>query len=184
MICGFTARMASSSRPSRERTPGRRLVAKMSAWATSWCSTSRACGLVRSSPMDRLPRLAYWKAKSMPSTVAVIPAVRSPRYGSPVNGCSTFTTSAPQSARTAVARGTKTKEATSTTRTPLRISYMSLLHSSSAMATGGSEPSGRLDARPRPPPWLLSRSTGSKSDAPPRTGSRPAAVAPRSPATT
>src|SRR3954467_8880224 len=41
-----------------------------------------------------------------------------PRIGSPKVGCSTLTTSAPQSLRTAAAAGTKAYMATSTTLTP------------------------------------------------------------------
>src|SRR6202043_4179854 len=55
-----------------------------------------------------------------PGTLPAAPnALPKPRWASPVTGCSIFTTSAPQSARTAPADGTKVNCATSSTRTPL-----------------------------------------------------------------
>src|ERR1700694_3618377 len=48
----------------------------------------------------------------------MIPEAINARCGSPPTGCSTLTTSAPQSAMTAPAAGTKVHAATSSTRTP------------------------------------------------------------------
>src|SRR5271156_6359261 len=58
-------------------------------------------------------------ANDDPGTVAAAPnTLTKPRWASPVTGCSIFTTSAPQSASTAPADGTKVNWATSSTRTP------------------------------------------------------------------
>src|SRR5690606_14562563 len=58
--------------------------------------------------------------KLRPAAVGPAPAdpIRSDRMGSPYDACSTLTTSAPQSARTAPAAGTNHHCATSTTLTP------------------------------------------------------------------
>src|SRR3954453_11944544 len=61
----------------------------------------------------------------------------SPRCGSPPSGCSTFSTSAPHSARTAPAAGTNVQAATSRTLTPARTSC-----TWSSRSVGGSELGG------------------------------------------
>src|ERR1700727_1483320 len=85
-------------------------------------STGRASELSRPRPTLRFPRLgaSIMGANDDPGTVAAAPnTLTKPRWASPVTGCSIFTTSAPQSARTAPADGTKVNCATSSTRTPL-----------------------------------------------------------------
>ena len=76
--------------------------------STSSISTSRPSGVAMSRPMARLPRLFSSKMWAMPSTFAGTPQAAVLREGSPARGCSTFSTSAPQSARMAPAAGTKT----------------------------------------------------------------------------
>src|ERR1700727_1995154 len=85
-------------------------------------SRGRASELSSASPTLRFPRLGPYMigANDDPGTVAAAPnTLTSPRWASPVTGCSIFTTSAPQSASTAPADGTKVNCATSRTRTPL-----------------------------------------------------------------
>ena len=69
-------------------------------------------------PMLRLPRLACSIRKLIWPVLSAPPTVSSPRCASPRVGCSTLITSAPQSASTAPADGTKVYSATSRTRTP------------------------------------------------------------------
>src|SRR5262249_31392350 len=69
-------------------------------------------------PTRRLPRVDCSIMKLPPPVGGKKPDVTSPRCGSPVTGCSTLTTSAPQSASTAPPDGTNHHCATSTTRTP------------------------------------------------------------------
>src|SRR3954463_1373988 len=74
-----------------------------------------------SMPMLRLPRFGCSIMKfGMPPLPPISPDVINPRCGSPVTGCSTLITSAPQSASTAPAAGTNVHVATSRTRTPAR----------------------------------------------------------------
>src|SRR5262249_58516647 len=80
--------------------------------------TARPAALARSNPTLRLPRFDCSIMKLTPPVGGKNPAVTSPRCGSPVTGCSTLTTSAPQSASTAPAEGTNHHCATSITRTP------------------------------------------------------------------
>ena len=165
MILGFTARMSSTSIFSRRRAAGRKLVRKTSAASISRCSTSRPSGLLRSIPMLRLPRLGCSTMKLTPPVLGISPEVISPRCGSPLTGCSTFSTSAPQSASTAPAAGTNHHCATSTTRTgrpvqnflgrivsalrPSNQSLAALLRSSTGHRCGASDSPGRLPwARP------------------------------------
>src|SRR5215470_4433414 len=65
----------------------------------------------------RLPRLKISHMKVRPFVPGLIPAIVSPRIGSPC-GASTLTTFAPRSARTAPADGTNAHIDTSTTRIP------------------------------------------------------------------
>ena len=76
---------------------------------------------------------------TMPPLPPAIPDVIRPRLGSPVSGCSTLITSAPQSASTAPAAGTNVHEATSNTRTPASALAMMAfpLRVSSVVATDG-----------------------------------------------
>ena len=67
--------------------------------------------------MLRFPRLANSIDGLTPGPP--MPWVTRPRYPSPVTGCSTLMTSAPQSASSAPATGTNTQLASSTTFTPL-----------------------------------------------------------------
>src|SRR5438477_7135891 len=67
--------------------------------------------------MPRLPRLSSWKAGLTSGWNGTSPVAARPRSGSPSGG-SIFTTSAPQSARTAAADGTATQMPSSRTRMP------------------------------------------------------------------
>src|SRR6516162_1335725 len=124
MIFGLTALMSSTSILKRFLVPGRKLVRNTSDRRASSYSTSTPSGVLTSRPMLRLPRLACSKlGLGSPSTLYA-PVSRSPRCGSPVTGCSTLMTSAPQSASTAPADGTNHHCATSTTRMPFRTCSM------------------------------------------------------------
>src|ERR1044071_481134 len=70
--------------------------------------------------MLRFPRLGCSMRKVIPPLLlpGITPLDTRPRCGSPVSGCSTLITSAPQSASTAPAAGTNVHAASSTTRTP------------------------------------------------------------------
>src|SRR5512143_3261578 len=110
---GFTARSASSPIPSRSITPGRNDSTTASARAASLRSAAAPSALRRSSATERLPRFSAWYASDC-----------SPRSGgsqrsqSPPRGSSTFTTSAPSSARIQVANGPGRSRVRSRTRTP------------------------------------------------------------------
>jgi hypothetical protein len=87
---------------------------------TSSSNTGRVWFSARDSPTLRLPRLgaSTMGENEIPGAVAERPAtVTSPRCASPVTGFSILMTSAPQSASTAPAEGTKVNCATSRTRT-------------------------------------------------------------------
>src|SRR5258708_1515004 len=121
MICGLTAGTESTSMPSLGRARGRKFVRKTSLVRMSSCSTRVASGFSRDRPMLRLPRLgpSIIGAKLDPCEMRSWPrALMRPRPASPRSACSTLMTSAPQSARTAPADGTKVNCATSRTRTP------------------------------------------------------------------
>src|SRR5271165_7157206 len=118
MIVGLTARMSATSMPRRARASGRKLVRKMSLRRASSRSTSLPDGRSRAIPMLRFPRLGCsMSGWNEPWATPPVP-IWSPRWASPVTACSTLTTSAPQSARTAPAAGVKVNCATSTIRTP------------------------------------------------------------------
>src|SRR3546814_2559188 len=76
--------------------------------------------------MLRLPRLGC-SIIGLTTGSSFAPAIESmPRCVSPRTGCSTFITSAPHSASTAPAAGTKTNWATSSTRTPFITCFIPL----------------------------------------------------------
>src|SRR6201996_602203 len=103
------------------RAEGRGVVRNTSLRRTSSSKTGRASALSSASPTLRLPRLgaSMIGAKEDPGLLAAAPStLTSPRWASPVTGCSILTTSAPQSASTAPADGTYVNCATSRTRTP------------------------------------------------------------------
>ena len=116
-------RVAARSRPRARcrawsRAAGRRLVTNTSAVSTSDIRMSRPSSVLMSRPSARLPRLPTSKRCDTPLTRAGTPQAATWRTGSPHDGCSIFSTSAPQSARMAADAGTNTKLATSSTRTP------------------------------------------------------------------
>ena len=119
MMSGLILRTSSSSMPSRRRAAGRKFVRNTSLVRISSCRTCSAPGCSSARPMLRLPRLgcSIKGAKDPLPTGMPIRALR-PRWASPVSACSTLMTSAPQSAKTAPAAGTKVNCATSSTRTP------------------------------------------------------------------
>src|SRR6266568_793058 len=117
MTEGLSRRTSSTSIRRRLRAPARRLVMKTSADSTSRESRRRPPGALRSTATDRLPRLADWKNGSTPRYTLCRPNVARPRYGSPDSGSSTLMTWAPHSLSTDPAMGTKTWDATSSTRT-------------------------------------------------------------------
>src|SRR5512138_203475 len=110
---GFTARSASSPSPSRSMTPGRNDSTTASARAARRRNAAAPAGWRRSSATERFPRFSAWYASDC-----------SPRSGgsqrsqSPPRGSSTFTTSAPRSARIHVANGPGRSRVRSRTRTP------------------------------------------------------------------
>src|SRR4051794_5321322 len=119
MMFGLRARMCSTSIFIDWRAAGRKLVRKTSAVSASLYRSSSPSSLRMSMPMLRLPRFGCSIMKfGMPPPPPIRPEVISPRCGSPVSGCSTLMTSAPQSAKTAPAAGTNVHVATSMTRTP------------------------------------------------------------------
>src|SRR5262249_43555338 len=69
-------------------------------------------------PTLRLLRLPFSTKKLCPFAPGMIPELIKPRSGSPRTGCSILMTSAPQSASTVPAPGTKNHSATSSIRTP------------------------------------------------------------------
>src|SRR6266571_280379 len=117
MTEGLSWRTSSTSIRRRLRAPARRLVMKTSADSTSRESRRRPPGALRSTATDRLPRLADWKNGSTPRYTLCRPNVARPRYGSPDSRSSTLMISAPHSPSTDPAMGTKTWDATSSTRT-------------------------------------------------------------------
>src|ERR1700730_6308 len=122
MMSGLTGRTSSTSMDSFVRDDGRKFVRNTSLRVISSSSKGRASVLSSASPTLRFPRLgaSMIGANDDPGTVAAAPnTFTNPRWASPVTGCSIFTTSAPQSASTAPADGTKVNCATSRTRTPL-----------------------------------------------------------------
>src|SRR5579884_3477555 len=118
MMSGLALRMSSTSRWSRWRASGRKLIRKTSASLHRSISTAWPSGWSRARPMLRLPRfgcsISGWKE---PAATPPVPSL-SPRWASPATACSTLITSAPQSARTAPAEGVKVNWATSTFLTP------------------------------------------------------------------
>src|SRR5579884_1082709 len=100
--------------PSRSRKPGRKLSTRTSEVPRRRSRTGRAPGSCRSRVIERLLRLSARKVGLSP------PQKGGPhwRASSPPTGCSTFTTSAPSSARIIVAKGPATLRASSRTRTP------------------------------------------------------------------
>src|SRR6202012_6021680 len=122
MMSGFTRRTASTSIESFLRDDGREFVRNTSLRRISSSRRGRASELSSARPTLRFPRLgaSMIGANDDPGTVAAAPnTLTKPRWASPVTGCSIFTTSAPQSASTAPADGTKVNWATSSTRTPV-----------------------------------------------------------------
>src|ERR1700730_12921630 len=122
MMSGLTGRTSSTSMDSFVRDDGRKFVRNTSLRVISSSSKGRASELSSASPTLRFPRLgaSMIGANDDPGTVAAAPnTLTNPRWASPVTGCSIFTTSAPQSASTAPADGTKVNWATSSTRTPV-----------------------------------------------------------------
>ena len=119
MMSGLILRTSSSSMPSRRRAAGKKLVRNTSLVRISSCRTCNAPGCSSARPMLRLPRLgcSIKGAKDPLPTGMPIRSLR-PRWASPFSACSTLMTSAPQSAKTAPAAGTKVNCATSSTRTP------------------------------------------------------------------
>ncbi len=57
MMSGLRARMAGSSRPSSAAFPPRKFSTQTSQLSASFNTTSRPAGFLRSSEMERLPRL-------------------------------------------------------------------------------------------------------------------------------
>src|SRR6516164_708275 len=119
MMLGLRARMSSTSICKRLRAAGRKLVRNTSDVSARRYSSSSPPGVARSRPTLRFPRLGCSIMKlTEVGPLGTSPEVMRPRCGSPVSGCSTLITSAPQSQRTAPAEGTKVQEATSSTLTP------------------------------------------------------------------
>src|SRR4051812_18348484 len=106
--------------------------------------TSRPSSVPRSSATDRLPRLARAIDRFTPPLSVPIPCVARLRYGSP-SGRSTLITSAPQSASSAPATGTKTHWASSTTRMPSKGSATARLHQPATVDLGRRAPGHLVD---------------------------------------
>ena len=96
-MSGLMARTASSPMPMRSAAPGRKFCTKASALAMSVRKIDMAGGCFRSKTMERLPRLFVRKAALTPPRAGPATRIRSPL------GASTFTTSAPWSAKSCVA---------------------------------------------------------------------------------
>src|SRR4051794_13535062 len=127
MIFGLCSRTWSTLMPSRPRTPGSLLVRNTSLVAMSLCRMSRPSGERRSSARLFLPRLECSSRACTSPVMLTTPVAASPRIASPRSTCSILMISAPQSASSADAAGTKVCSATSRTRTPARMAVTTLL---------------------------------------------------------
>src|SRR5690349_5316076 len=111
---GLSAARLAKSSPARSSAAGRTLLTKTSARAISALMAASPSGCLISSPMLLLFRL---KLMNLPDMAGVrLPAARKRRISPP--GASTFTTSAPWSARVRVQIGPTTTVVRSTTFTP------------------------------------------------------------------
>src|SRR5262249_46387701 len=113
---GLRARNTSQPRPHFSRVPGRKFSQTMSALATRPLKSLAPSGWCRSMVTDFLLRASLSQVSVSPRLVGV-PKFR---QASPPTGCSTFSTSAPNSPRMAAQYGAAITVATSMTRTPLR----------------------------------------------------------------
>ena len=100
------------------RADARQLVGEEHVGCRRQLYRCRAVGGVRSRPMLLLPRLECSRRACTSPAMILTPEEASPRMASPRCTCSTLMTSAPQSASSAEAAGTKVCSATSRMRTP------------------------------------------------------------------
>ena len=110
---GLTACSSSGPSPQRSRVPGRKFSTSTSASASIRRRTAAPASCDRSRVTVRLLRPSTFHHSPTPSLSGPCP-----RAGSGRRGCSTFTTSAPKSARNAAASGPANSVAVSTTRIP------------------------------------------------------------------
>src|SRR4051812_6915179 len=118
MMFGLWARICSTPISSLARTLGSLLVRKTSDVATSWWRIPRPSGDVRSRPRLFFPRLECSSRACTSPDIVMTPLEARPRMASPRSTCSILMTSAPRSASSADAAGTKVCSATSRMRTP------------------------------------------------------------------
>src|SRR5262245_49369496 len=124
MILGLCLRRSATSILSLRSTGGVLFVRKTSAVAASRYTSSSPFGCERSMPMLRLPRLLCSISTWTFIETGITPLCARPRIASPRSACSTLITSAPHSASTAEAAGTKVCSATSRMRIPFITSSM------------------------------------------------------------
>src|ERR1700687_3264966 len=118
----------------------------MSEVSTSLYNTSRPRSVPRSTQRLRLLRVPLSTKKLWPLAPGMMPELIRPRRGSPRVGCSILITSAPQSANTVPAPGTKNHSAASINRTPsstfsMDVSLQGNVHDSYKRALGESRSS-------------------------------------------
>src|SRR5262249_1533609 len=123
MIFGLCLRTSATSILSLRSTGGGLFGRDTSEGAAGLYTSSSPCGFDRSMPMLRLPRLLC-SINTWTFVAATTPVWARPRIASPRSACSTLITSAPQSASTAEAAGTKVCSATSRMRMPFITSSM------------------------------------------------------------
>src|SRR6516225_3344806 len=139
---GLRARQTSGPSPSRSVTPGRKPSTSASARSTRRSTVATPSGCLRSTPMDRRPRLKTCGGGTLGSP----PTTESAR--------STRTTSAPKSARTMAQNGPGPIPESSMTRTPVS--------GPDGARTNGSEAAAGMAGMPTAAPPVGSRRAGER----------------------